>query len=606
MRVPLWLRCALALLIAAAASAQPRTAATLVADAEKLQKAGDTAGALKLIDDALRMPSDPATRAHALRKKCWLSEDPAVALAAANEGLALGKDKAELLSCRGNALENAGRIDDALRDYQAAHAEARRTGQRDLMADTLTQSGYLRYGRGDMNDALTDLQQAYEIHRSRGNDAGRRAALGYIGHIYADAKVAQYDKAIEYYQQLLSEYTAAGAKTSIADTLFNIASTLERKGDLSNALVWYRRALENEQALGRKGEAAYVKRSMGVTLTKLGRSSEALALFDEALRQFASEGDAERMAYVRQSRGIAYRKLGRLPQAIADLEASRVYFEQQKNTRFLEKSEDELALALAAAGRWQEAYQARTAHAALQQQLAEKLREEHTTRMRVRFDSEKKEQENRALLRERAAAARIRNLQTIILILGGAVIAVLAWLLVKHLRDARRMRVMALTDELTRLPNRRSVLASSEEQLMKSRASGEPFAIIAFDIDHFKRINDTWGHAAGDQVLQRVAQACRNALRPSDRIGRTGGEEFLVMLPAARVHDAMQVAERLRASVEAIDCTDIDPALRVTISLGVTEWTAADTTLERLAARADDVLYRAKAGGRNRVELAVA
>jgi diguanylate cyclase (GGDEF)-like protein len=606
MHLPSRLCCALTLLVTMATAAQPRSAATLVADAEKLQKQGDTAAALTLIEDALRMPSDPATRGQALLKKCWWSEEPAVALAAANEGLALGKEKADLLSCRGNALENAGRLDEALRDYQAAHAEARRIGNADLMAGTLVQSGYVRYARGDMNDALADLQRAYDLHRARGNDEGRRLALSNIAHIYADAKVAQYDKAIEYYQQLLPEYAAAGEKTEVADALFNLGSTFDRKEDFRSALAWYRRALEAEEALGRKGEAAYVKRAVGMTLTRLDRAPEALPWFDQALRQFQAQGEDIGVAMVRQSRGIAYRRLGRLPQAIADLEASRVYFAEQKNIRFLEKSEDELALALAAAGRWQEAYQARSTHAALQQQLAEKLREEHTTRMRVRFDSEKKEQENRALLRERAAAARIRDLQTIILILGGVVIAVLAWLLVKHLRDERRMRVMALTDELTRLPNRRSVLASSEEQLRKSRASGEPFAIAAFDIDHFKRINDTWGHAAGDQVLQRVAHACRAALRPSDRIGRTGGEEFLVMLPATRIHDAMQIAERLRTSVEKIDCSDIDPSLHVTISLGVVEWTAADTTLEKIAARADDVLYRAKAGGRNRVELAVA
>jgi diguanylate cyclase (GGDEF)-like protein len=194
----------------------------------------------------------------------------------------------------------------------------------------------------------------------------------------------------------------------------------------------------------------------------------------------------------------------------------------------------------------------------------------------------------------------------VILVLGGAVILILVWLVVKHVRDAHRMRIMALTDELTRLPNRRAVFASSEEQLTKSKESGEPFAIVAFDIDHFKRINDTWGHAAGDRVLQRVAQACRAALRPNDRIGRTGGEEFLVLLPGTRVQDALHVAERLRAAVEKTDNSDIDPSLRVTISLGVTEWSSADTTIEKIAGRADDVLYRAKAGGRNRVELAVA
>jgi diguanylate cyclase (GGDEF)-like protein len=555
----------------------------------------------------------------ALQQQCWKSPDPAVALAAAQEALALttaahdARNHARSLSCRGNALEAAGRLDEASNDYGMARAEAERLGDRKLLADILMQSGYLRYYRGDMNAALVDLQKAYALYTALKLDDDRRTALATIAHVYADPSVAQYDRAIEYYRQVLPEYERAGNKTDLADTLYNLASTYESKGAFASALTEYRRALTAETQLKRLDEVAYVKRSIGVTLTKLNRADEALHWFDEALQTFIRSKDEERIAYVRQSRGIAYRKLGRIGDAISDLEASRARFEATKNTRFLEKTQDELAQAYASAGRWKDAYEARTAHAAMQRELAEKLREEHTSRLRVQFDAEKKEQENRALIRENAlraraldAAARVRRLQTIVLILGAAIIVVLTLLILRVIRDSRRMRVMALTDELTRLPNRRHLLALGEDELRRTRDGGTPFSLVAFDIDYFKRINDTWGHAAGDVVLQRVAHACRTAVRPSDRIGRTGGEEFTVVLPATRVTDAVTVAERLRTAVEAIDCTDVDPSLHVTISLGVAEWTPADTTLARLAARADEVLYRAKEQGRNRVELAVA
>ncbi len=339
-----------------------------------------------------------------------------------------------------------------------------------------------------------------------------------------------------------------------------------------------------------------MKRSIGVTLGKLGRNAEALPILDEALRTFVSIGDRDRSMSTRQSRGVVLRRMGNTNAAIADLEATRRWYAEQKNTRFLEKTEDELALAYSAAGRWRDAYEARTRHTVVQRDLAEKLREEHTSRLRVQFDSEKKEQENRALLRDKAAAERIRRLQTVILLLGGAIIAVLGYLMVRLARDKRRMRVMAMTDELTRLPNRRHLLAVAHTELQKD----QPCSLIAFDIDHFKRINDTWGHATGDVVLQRVAHACRSALRPGDAIGRTGGEEFTAVLPLTAGREAVAVAERLRATVETIDCSDVDPSLRVTISLGVAERRTGDT-LERLAARADEVLYRAKEAGRNRV-----
>ena len=496
----------------------------------------------------------------------------------------------------GAAHEEAGRLAEAAHDYDAARIRAEQTGDREGLADALNHLGYVQYYRGDINAALVNLQRGYELTRALGNEAAQRDALANIAHVYADANVAQYDRAIEYYLQLLPQYEKSRDAKNVADTLFNLGSTQDAKGDLAAALEWYRRALAAEEKLGRASEAATVKRSIGVTLGKLGRNAEALPILEDALRTFVANGDGNSAMNTRQSRGVVYRRMGNTAAAIADLEATRAWYVKQKNTRFLEKTDDELALAYSEAGRWRDAYEARTRHAASQRELAEKLREEHTSRLRVQFDTEKKEQENRALLRENAAAERIRRLQTIILLLGGAIIVVLGYLMVRLARDKRRMRVMAMTDELTRLPNRRHLLGIAQAAIEK----GEPFSLIAFDIDHFKRINDSWGHAAGDIVLQRVAHACRTALRPGDAIGRTGGEEFTVVLPSTVERDAITVAERLRVAVEAIDCSDIDAALRVTISLGVAQWSARDT-LERLAARADEMLYRAKESGRNRV-----
>jgi diguanylate cyclase (GGDEF)-like protein len=167
------------------------------------------------------------------------------------------------------------------------------------------------------------------------------------------------------------------------------------------------------------------------------------------------------------------------------------------------------------------------------------------------------------------------------------------------------MRDLALTDELTKLPNRRHVLTFADEQLKTARAGGKGFAVLALDIDHFKRINDTYGHDAGDVVLKRVADVCRRALRSHDRMGRIGGEEFLVVLPESDATTAAEVAERLRSAVEQIAFDDIAPNLHITISIGVTEWKSADD-FSSIVKRADDSLYRAKEGGRNRVELAYA
>lgn len=504
---------------------------------------------------------------------------------------------AQALIDRGLAHEEAGRYEEAARDYAAARDAAERGHDHSRLAKALIHLGYVRYYRGEMNQALVELQAAYDTATAIGDAQQQREALENIAHIYSDASVGQYERAIEYYLQLLPQFEAANEAEHAADTLFNLGSTYDRKGDSNAALLWYRRALAAEEKLGRRKDAAAVKRSMAVTLGKLDRGEEALPLLDDALRVFLQTGDTSSAMTVRQSRGIVNRRLGRLDAAIEDLEATRAWFDAQKNPRFLEKTEDELALAYAEARRWPQAYTARTRHIAAQRELAEKLREEHTSRLRVQFDAEKKEQENRSLLRDAAAASRIRRLQTIILILGAFLLSILTYFLLRLARDARRMRVMAMTDELTRLPNRRHLFAVAAESLQRG-----PLSLLAIDVDYFKRINDTWGHAAGDMVLQRVAHACRTALRPGDTIGRTGGEEFMSVLPNASGRDAVHAAERLRAAVAALDCSDIDPDLHVTISVGVAEARAGDT-IAKLIGRADDMLYRAKDTGRDRVVL---
>ncbi len=123
-----------------------------------------------------------------------------------------------------------------------------------------------------------------------------------------------------------------------------------------------------------------------------------------------------------------------------------------------------------------------------------------------------------------------------------------------------------------------------------------------FDIDHFKKVNDTYGHLAGDRVLIQVAKTARAALREGDILMRYGGEEFLVILPAASKANSRDVGERLRRMVEETSVTDGDQVIRITISIGVTSFPELEVADEQeLVERADEMLYKAKESGRNRV-----
>jgi diguanylate cyclase (GGDEF)-like protein/PAS domain S-box-containing protein len=156
----------------------------------------------------------------------------------------------------------------------------------------------------------------------------------------------------------------------------------------------------------------------------------------------------------------------------------------------------------------------------------------------------------------------------------------------------------AITDSLTGVYNRRGLFQVGEFELLRARRIGRPLSILMFDIDHFKRVNDHYGHATGDQTLHGLAERCSTASRAVDMIGRYGGEEFVILLPETNLESARIVAERLRQTITKEPFTTDSGPLRITISIGVAEAIDFDT-LDTLIERADAALYEAKRAGRN-------
>lgn len=609
----------LALAAVAAGAADAKQLSAMLDEAKRI-RATDKARSRQLLDEvqrSLASQPDPLLIARAQLLECSWADDPPAAYRAVEAGLAAADRaknaslRASLMLCRANVLLFEGKDDAAEREYAAAAAVAKRAGDEAAEADALSNVGFQQYSRGAMADALTNLQTAYRTNVRLGREKERLDALSMIANVYADSQVGQYDRAIEYYRQLLPEYEKRALPKDVADTLYNIAATLETKGNFAGAELHYRRALAAFEKLERASDVAYTKRSLGSSIMKQGRAAEALPLFDAALEFFERNGNAGEVALVRQFRGMAYRRLGRSAEALRELDAARRFYEQENNVRFLEKNAEEVALVHAQRGDWRQAWEAGRRHDELQQKLAASRRDEQSSRLRVEFDAEKKEQENRALAREntlRAAtlreAQRNQKLQIVVIALTALLAAALAVLFRRQVVHARRMREMAMTDELTRLPNRRHILAAVEIAFAAAKRESRAATVMVFDIDRFKRINDTYGHAAGDAILQSVARTCRLELRGADQLGRIGGEEFLVVLHDATAEQAKEIAERLRVAVEAIDFSSVAAGLRVTISIGVR---VADRGEPGAAiAAADSLLYRAKESGRNRVVLEVA
>ena len=169
----------------------------------------------------------------------------------------------------------------------------------------------------------------------------------------------------------------------------------------------------------------------------------------------------------------------------------------------------------------------------------------------------------------------------------------------------QEVQSLALTDPLTGLQNRRSLFELGRIEFFRAQRMKRPFCCMMLDLDHFKQINDNYGHPLGDQVLQQFAKRCQSSVREIDLIGRYGGEELVILLPETDSETAMQVAERLRTSIAETPMKVSNQELSITVSIGVATKDENTLDLETLIARSDQAMYIAKHKGRNRVAISL-
>jgi diguanylate cyclase (GGDEF)-like protein len=210
-----------------------------------------------------------------------------------------------------------------------------------------------------------------------------------------------------------------------------------------------------------------------------------------------------------------------------------------------------------------------------------------------------------ALATEIAANSNL-NIVTamIVVILVATLHATLMALVVGRL--VQQLQWRSRHDGLTGLLNRRAMQEAIDQQLARSRRAGDTFAVVMLDLDHFKSINDRFGHPVGDEALKHVATLLQAGIRDVDRIGRFGGEEFVLLMPSMSLADAALAAERLRQRLSLQPLPRPEGPLPLAASWGVAEWKGPAEDAARVLLRADQALYSAKHGGRNRVVMAAA
>jgi diguanylate cyclase (GGDEF)-like protein len=413
------------------------------------------------------------------------------------------------------------------------------------------------------------------------------------------------EQARRFYASTLREQQAAGLKREQVVSWHNLGRVHEQLRDWPAAEEAFTQTLTLSRAMRYALGEAYALRGLAAVANARGNAALALERLAQVQALQRPMVDERLRGQMQLQRGIALGQQGQPAESRAALlEALRI-FEKAESTRERAQVHEALAQLLAGQGQWREAFQQQAAFKGLSDSLLQRQIDDRFATLKAKVDRTAEAQQMRLLEREQVAtqvaleqertAGRLRNAAIALGALGGLVLAGLAWRL---RRSGQAMRQLAHTDELTGLPNRRDVLHRLDQVL----ARGVRSALLIVDLDHFKRINDTQGHPAGDAVLRAAAEVLRPVGRAPAALGRLGGEEFVLVLPGADADAARAMGERLRQGIEAMDVGALVPGGPVTTSVGVTVGLPGDSASDLLR-RADRALYLAKARGRNRVEI---
>lgn len=595
--------------------ANPQLAQQL--DAAEQVFASDASAGEAAFMQLLQQQSNPEYRLKVQQVLCWAlaPAQPEAAIKLSQRVFAQSPGLAELWQlrfnlCQGYALERQGENQLALDIYQQVLQNPLAQQDQELQVRALILRAEQYAHSGGYPKALADLQHALGLTRQQGDPVTENYINNALANLYADPAVADYQDAIPLYQLTLAYHRDRNNLRGEATALFNLGSTYESMGDLTQALEYLQQALRAEQQRQQPDNIAYTQRSIAIVLTKAGRAADALLLLDQAINHYQNSNNQEYLAYCRLSRAVSYKALQQWQQAEQDLAAAEQYFKTHRNPRFEARLYKEYADLQAKRGNWQSAFLLQQQLLQRDTQLQQQLLDQRTSALKTQLQTEQIRSEKELLTRKNQQqqqqlqdAEQLRLWQVIALSCATMLILALLLLMQRQRKLSRQLADLSLLDELTRLPNRRHTLAMAEQLWQQATRSGVPMAVLALDIDFFKSINDTFGHHAGDLVLKKVAHGLRFSLRPQDKIGRVGGEEFLILLPATQQNQAVEIAQRLCLDVAALDWPELEPGRKVTISIGVAGKTQ-QTDLMQLWHQADTALYQAKHQGRNQVALA--
>jgi len=452
-----------------------------------------------------------------------------------------GENYALVLNFMGTTYAHLGDYAEGMQNLLKGLAEARRIGSRSLEATSLADIGNSLNQIGDYAQALPNLQQGLAIFSELNDPEGQAMTLESLALAYLG--LTEYDQALSRALESVTLCQQLGARRREATHLGTVGRIYAAKGQRVEAQQTLTTALDLARKFGYRLEEQVALQHLGSLYLQLGEVAKAQPDLEQALA-IAVEINAPRNQYeCHELLAALYRQQRNFEKALQHYEQFHILKESVYN------EQNDMRL--------------------------------HSLEIQHRLDTTQKEAES---YQQRAVSLELE--------------------INERKKTEAVLQELATTDPLTGLSNRRTVLEQANKSLGVSQRYKHPLTVIMLDIDRFKSINDTYGHAVGDQVIIEFAQRIRSKLRTSDMLGRYGGDEFLIILPNSDVAGAEPVVRRIRAAITGQPVILKDLEIQISTSIGLSSNEVDyNLTLEALIEKADAAMYTAKVGGRDQIQV---
>lgn len=556
--------------------------------------------------------------------KCWnqisdTEEDIAKALNHAKQVLsalsttASAHFRTDIGLCHAWFLQLSGDVTGAMEGYSKGLKSAYEDEDIRLIADARSLRGGLYSYMGDFSAALDDLVTAQGLYESLNLNGWANINLNEIANSFR--RYGDPENAIKYYERIKSLYLKNGNKEQVANITSEIGLALDEMGQHEQAIEHFRFSYQHFKDNNINIAAAVNATNIAYSLIQLNRLNEAENYLNEAAL-YISQNEPAAYSFMKLFLGQIRYQQGQYQEALEQLILAENGFQTMHNDRGLIQLLQLKSDIYAAKGDFEQAYHTLKQFIVLSKKVDNRSFSHHTTELKVKFDTSRIASENKQLLnnqklkeQELALLEKNKSLQLIIQLLTGSILAIVSLFAYKQVQRNRQLQTIALTDYLTQLPNRRHIYALAEQYFQQALKQQLPFSIIIFDADHFKKINDNFGHEIGDQALLTIAEASQALTGDRNLIGRIGGEEFLILLPNTDTKQTWKLAHKLQNLITQFGANNLPAALQLTVSAGVAtikpqgDW--QDQSFTHLLKRADNALYEAKNAGRNCVKAAM-